>query len=537
MPKIFMSYRRKSWPFTHRLADELTRRLDAELFVDYTGVDQADFEESILGHLRTSDALLLVITDLTFADRIHKDDDWVRREIREALGRRMPIVLVCVEGLLPPAGLPDDIKDIARMQGINFYPEYFTPAVEQLAEFLGKIGVAGERRTSSAPHTPAPTQSQDQKRIGGKPSFDEAIRLLDEGDTDKALFLLEVLKAEGYRAAGVLDTLIGQARDEQAKRERRRQAQLDYEDIRALAAARFTQVAAKQAWLHWEERYPDLVAELDVEGYQLKYGTLKVVASAPLTSRVPSLLPAPFAWIEIPAGQVTLVTEKGWAANYIPEGQSRTISVARFAIAKYPVTNAQFRLFIDAGGYREQRWWTAAGWEARGEEKWTEPRYWRVAQWNGAEQSVVGVSWYEAAAFCAWLTETSGEPVRLPGEDEWQRAAQGDDGREYPWGNEWDGSRCNNSVSPHKSDRTTPVTQYEGKGDSPFGVVDMAGNVWEWCRMAYQTGSEELHGTDVRVLRGGSWDDIGTVYFRCDFRGRFDPRNGDKYGGFRLALS
>jgi len=187
-----------------------------------------------------------------------------------------------------------------------------------------------------------------------------------------------------------------------------------------------------------------------------------------------ALLPAPFAWIEIPG-------RKG-----------KTWQGAPYQIAKYHVTNAQFRLFVDAGGYRERKWWTDAGWAAREREKWTEPRYWSDSKWNGNEYPVVGVSWYEAVAYCLWLSEALGEKIMLPTEDQWQYAAQGDDKRAYPWGNTWDGSRCNNRVGGQGIGKTTPVRQYEGKGDSPFGVVDMAGNVWEWCLTDYETKSNDI---------------------------------------------
>lgn len=207
-------------------------------------------------------------------------------------------------------------------------------------------------------------------------------------------------------------------------------------------------------------------------------------------------------------------------------------------IAKYPLTNAQFAKFIEAGGYREKRWWTAAGWKQREQDKWTEPRYWNDEKWNGADYPVVGVSWYEAVAFCRWLSEVSGEPVMLPTEQQWQRAAQGDDGRTYPWGNDWDGSRCNNSVSPNNSDGTTPVWQYEGLGDSPFGVVDMAGNVWEWCLTDYKNGTNDVNGSaDSRVLRGGSWFDGLTDYFRCGYRIWYAPLNWYLDRGFRVSRS
>ncbi len=253
---------------------------------------------------------------------------------------------------------------------------------------------------------------------------------------------------------------------------------------------------------------------------------VEVTAPAPPPrSRVLEILPQPFAWIEIPAGRVTI-------------DKHGDFDVPMFEIAKYPVTNAQFAPFMEAGGYRERRWWTDAGWAQREEDGWTEPRFWRDDKWNGAEYPVVGVSWYEAVAFCRWLGEASGEAIMLPTEQQWQRAAQGDDGRMYPWGNTWDGTRCRSSVGWLNSpDRTTPVRKYEGRGDSPFGVVDMAGNVWEWCVTAYATGSDELEGTDARVLRGGSWLLNVSDYFRAVYRSFGNPSGSSGYLGFRCARS
>lgn len=248
-----------------------------------------------------------------------------------------------------------------------------------------------------------------------------------------------------------------------------------------------------------------------------------------------ALLPAPFHWVDIPAGKVTLVSPAGWTKNYIPEGESQIYEVPAFAITKYPVTNAQYQVFVDADGYREQRWWTETGWQQRQVEGWRKPRYWRDQLWNGAEQPVVGISWFEAVAFCQWLSETVSETILLPTEQQWQRAAQGDDGRTYPWGNEWECQRCNSSVKPCDSSGTTPVRQYDGKGDSPFGVADMAGNVWEWCLTAYLTGKHTIDGIDARVLRGGSWNDNLTVNFQCVWRDADDPYHWNNLRGFRLS--
>ena len=233
------------------------------------------------------------------------------------------------------------------------------------------------------------------------------------------------------------------------------------------------------------------------------------------------------AWIEIPGGTGTMATDSNVRL---------AIPTERYWLAKYPVTNAEYAAFIDAGGYQTQRWWTQEGWAKRSRENWTQPRCWTDAKWNSAEQPVVAVSWYEAVAFCQWLSEATGEQITLPTEAQWQYAAQGDDGRAYPWGNEWDADRCNHNVGGQGIRKTTPVQQYEGKGDSPFGVVDMAGNVWEWCLTDWDNRTDDMHSVArFRVLRGGSWNISLTVHFRCDYRDWYFPDFRYNVRGFRLA--
>ncbi|MGB1288507.1 MAG: SUMF1/EgtB/PvdO family nonheme iron enzyme [Aggregatilineales bacterium] len=198
-----------------------------------------------------------------------------------------------------------------------------------------------------------------------------------------------------------------------------------------------------------------------------------------------------------------------------------------YSIGKYPVTNAQYANFVEAGGYQEKRWWTELGWTVKQTENWRQPRYWTDSKWNGTDYPVVGVSWYEAVAFCLWLSELTGENITLPTSEQWQYAAQGDDGRKFPWGEEWDCTRCNNSVAPCRSDGTTPVTAYEGKGDSPFGVVDMTGSVWEW--------SLNLYDNRKYILRGGSYYATNLSHFRLTYQAKGFPDGLFRFRGFRVC--
>lgn len=266
--------------------------------------------------------------------------------------------------------------------------------------------------------------------------------------------------------------------------------------------------------------------------------------------RVTDILPPPFAWIDIPGGEVTLEGNKG---SYIPEGKTETFTVAPFAIAKYPITNAQFRVFLDAGGYDNPEWWTAEGWQYRNEEGWMgwiEPRKWHREKSNHPDSPVVGASWYDAVAFCLWLNaEIAGSgrggsrsaqkgKIMLPTEQQWQRAAQGGDGRIYPWGNEWDHTRCNNDWDERGAYRPTLVTRFEGadQSDSPFGVTDMVGNTHEWTLTDHRTGHQHVdQPAEDRIVRGGQWDDRYPEDFRVDCRSYFEVHVGGYGAGFRIA--
>jgi formylglycine-generating enzyme required for sulfatase activity len=222
-------------------------------------------------------------------------------------------------------------------------------------------------------------------------------------------------------------------------------------------------------------------------------------------------------WINIPAGRVTLP-----AGGYLATAQ--TVEVRPFAIATYPVTNEQYAHFIAAGGYKQRDWWDDDGWQLRQKHGWTEPRYWTDPNWNPADRPVVGISWYEAMAFCRWLGALTGQPITLPTEAQWQRATQGDDGREFPWGSELPNDRrCNWN---RNLDETTPVTHYPA-GASPYGVMDMSGNVWEWLLTGWYSGtaSDPVAGDvrEPRLLRGGSWSSDSPLSLRVFHRHPQDP--------------
>jgi len=198
----------------------------------------------------------------------------------------------------------------------------------------------------------------------------------------------------------------------------------------------------------------------------------------------------------------------------------KTVAIKEpFKIDIYPVTNRQFEEFIDAGGYNEDRFWSEEGRTWRNKKKVTLTKYWKEVKWNQPEHPVVGVSYYEAEAFARWAGK------ELPIEHQWERAARGIDGRDYPWEGGFDKEKCNTSESG--IGKTTRVTRYPN-GISPEGCYDMAGNVWEWTQSFYDESK------DYRVLRGGSWFDY-RYFARCANRNGNYPYDRYSYVGFRCV--
>lgn len=218
-------------------------------------------------------------------------------------------------------------------------------------------------------------------------------------------------------------------------------------------------------------------------------------------------------WQAIPAGQVIL-KEGGYLSETTP------FEVTPFAMSRFPVTNEDYGHFIAAAGYSTRTWWCDQGWAIKEKRQWTEPHHWQSRTWNQPDYPVVGVSWYEAMAYCRWLSTMTGQSITLPTEQQWQRAAQGDDERHYPWGNaDPDARLCNWN---RNMDETTPVAYYRA-GVSPHGVMDLCGNVWEWCLTSWESGTTEGREDEHRLVRGGCWSSDSLMSLRAANRSRLDP--------------
>ncbi len=233
------------------------------------------------------------------------------------------------------------------------------------------------------------------------------------------------------------------------------------------------------------------------------------------------------------------------------ENKDEIIIETAYGIGRYPVTNAQFRLFIEDGGYTEtfRHCWTKEGWSWFNEQQRHEPRYWQDEKFNLPNQPVVGISWYEAVAYVQWLAETTGKPYRLPTEAEWERAARHKDGKAYPWGEEWQDKITNTREG--QISRTSAVGIFP-KDTAVCGAQDFGGNVGEWCQTRWENeeyiayalpyqlddGRELLEGnfTIGRVVKGGDWAN-NKEWSLCGARFRLDPHDEHNLLGFRVMLS
>ena len=273
--------------------------------------------------------------------------------------------------------------------------------------------------------------------------------------------------------------------------------------------------------------------QLHLSSAQLRTGdhrqTVHVVSNAGLAD-VPVLLRVRFSlepeMVRIPAGEFLRGSPEQDKRTLASEKPQSMVHLAEYWIGKYPVTNAQYAIFVEVTGRRPPEHWEG-GHPPAGKEN----------------HPVVNVSWWDAQAYCHWLAEVTGKQYRLPTEAQWEKAARGTDGRLYPWGNRWDKRKCNTAESGERG--TTPVGFYSPAGDSPYGCADMAGNVLEWVADWYRgdyysrsSAFQDPFGPSsgaVKGLRGGSWA-TNRWSARCANRHYGNRTATSLEAGFRCAL-
>ena len=307
--------------------------------------------------------------------------------------------------------------------------------------------------------------------------------------------------------------------------------------------------------------------------------------------------------VEIAGGRYPI---GAYLVNNIDQFPRHKVAIDPFRIGIFPVTNAEYARFMAADGYDDERWWDtpeALDWlregGAEGQRKamqenryvlqsnseeairaslgrasdeqiyaalyirnlsdeefeqvlneyapagvrYRKPGFWEDDRFNNPQQPVVGISWFEARAYCNWLSAATGEDCRLPTEVEYEAAARGRQGRKYSYGRRFNSSKCNTFESHIRG--TTPVGIFDNR--TPEGAYDLTGNVWCWTSTIYDQqryaypyrpddGREDPVATGVRrLVRGGSWYD-NQGYARAAYRSNSLPASRDNYGGVRVVF-
>ena len=254
-------------------------------------------------------------------------------------------------------------------------------------------------------------------------------------------------------------------------------------------------------------------------------------------------------FIKIPTSEFTMGSKRPHDRDaHDDEMPAQVLNVSDYFIMKHPVTNAQYNQFVQATGCRTPLFWPNGTYPA-----------------DKANHPVVGVSYYDVLAFCAWAGKVTGLPIRLPTEPEWEKAARGPEIRLYSWGDKWETGLCN--TNEEKINGTSPVDQFSPQGDSPYGIADMGGNVQEWCSSLFgpypydPTDGREAHVYDLQaddllpklletgctslpesdeaslgksVIRGGSWRE-SKHQARCAYRSWAAPMHRSDDTGFRCC--
>ena len=378
-----------------------------------------------------------------------------------------------------------------------------------------------QRRTISAETVKPPT-------VNAVSVVSAATNAMKNEQYDQAVFMLKRAKSTGFNSRFVnIDDVLAEAEAGLERQIYLREAGREYVQIVDLVHFDLTHNLGCRAFHAFREHFPDYDPD----------DLLALCGDAPLDATITSAPePEPFVsdfelpwleWCAVPEGVVELATKtEDGRANMVQR------KVAAFQMSRYPVTNAQYQVFVDdPDGYTNPVWWqfsqAATTWHTENPEV-------HPVTFSGDERPRERINWYEAVAFCNWLSAKLNVHITLPTDLQWIRAARGDDQRKYPWGDNFDQDFCNTRESDIKM--TTEVMDYDG-GVSPFGVYDMAGNTWEWCLDATRPETDGDENSDgKRLVHGGSFI---SPYTRAEimFRYYLVPQSFHSSIGFRIVAT
>lgn len=433
------------------------------------------------------------------------------REIKMAQQLRKHIVQIAIEPNIPTLEFINSSRQFILDDGLD------AVVVREILTTLAEI----EEETTPTMDA-SQSLSQDNSQITTNQLLHEAVHAMKEADFAHAVICLtQIMERDDQPKYINTKQLLKEAKIAQDHQVQQRKMQLEYLQIVELFKLSVTRSVGIQAFKDFRKANPNYdpnnlsaFIEPQEEAFEEQLTFLQYATDR--TRKIPLL-----EWCEIPEGNVHLTTKDG----------NRTLFVNDFLMARYPVTNKQYQAFIIApNGYSDPYWWefseNAWKWRIDNPDP-TEPTF------NGHDRPRENVNWYEAIAFCRWLSEMTNLEITLPTLNQRRRAIMGEDGREYPWGNTFDQSRCNTHEQGLRV--TTSVNRYK-QGVSQYGVYDLVGNVWEWCLDRAPSDKKGDTVIEKAYVHGGSW--MGP-YDRCHVNSISAPPKLTAYAaiGFRIICT
>ncbi|NWF70505.1 MAG: SUMF1/EgtB/PvdO family nonheme iron enzyme [Chloroflexi bacterium] len=478
--RLFVSYARVYKPYCIQIVDTLEVH---EVWFDQRLYAGQQWWKEILRRLDWCEGFVYLLSPDSVGS------EYCRREFDLALNLGRPIFPVLIHEKTP---IPDALREVQYAD----LSKGLTP--EAVRVLLSSIQIAERQKASHNAAYPTAITADEIKlpTINSANVISEAAAAMEKGQFDQAVFLLKQAKGSGFKPKFInIDALLEEAEMALNRQTYLREAEREYKQIVHLVKLKRTRKLGCEAFGAFRRDFPDydpdqlaqLCAELSASTSSVNGAKLDTPPAPPKNDFTLNLLE----WCDIPAGMLLLDEADGKT--------KKQMFIDGFKMSRYPITNAQYQAFLDDPmGYANLSWWQYS----------THAHEWRMAnpqpqpsRYQGDERPREMVNWYDALAFCHWLSARLGVKVTLPTQRQWQRAARGDDARQYPWGSSFDKSYANTRESELKM--TTFVTRY-ANAVSPYQVWDMAGNVCEWC-LDSKGGSTELTNEDERIVMGGSF--------------------------------
>ena len=473
--KLFVSYARVDKPYCLQIVDMLDDT--HKVWVDHRIHVGQNWWKVICDEIEQCDGFVYLISPESVESK------YCQKELRIAQDINKHIFPVLIHH---EAEIPESLKQLHHAD----FTQGLTP--KAVRDLLNAIHVAelrgrneyrpGEKKVSTYATVDGKLSTGQMPTVVIEPFKIEPEKLtadvnsaMEQEQYDQVVFLLKQAKEYDCDLKYIdIEALLKKAEVLLERQTYLREADRMYQPIRDIVQNAAFREQGCAAFKQFREQFPDY----DPDN----------LASSCLLEMLPML-----EWCDIPAGEVMIHYEEKPVIFFVES----------FRLSKYPITNAQFQKFVDdPDGYANPKWWDYNAFAKAFREKnpkVAKPRF----QWGDHPRGRIAL--YEAMAFCEWLSEKSGKHVFIPTEQQWQRAAQGDDNRPFPWGKKFYKTRANSKECGERM--TCPVTKYE-KWASPFGVVDMAGNTWEWCdSLSYKDrNSKRKRKTDYhRAVRGGAF--------------------------------